>query len=188
VTRRGEAAQDRWGAASGLAALVVGAAVAAFYALHRGALQAQSLLFLLGAGLLLWFTGSLRSYLARAEAGTGRYAAVFFGAGVGYVGLSVVAQAGQVALARIAGGSATPDVVAAMAALSWALFTVAVVPVVVMLAAFAVLTFRHRVLPAWLGGLAWVAAATQVGLLLGIVVDTGPFAPTGWFVYAPYPL
>jgi hypothetical protein len=162
--------------------------VAAFFGVHRDALLAQSVLFLIGAGLLLWFVGGLRSYLIRAEGDSGRYSTLVFGAGVGYIALSVVAQASQVALAQIAGGTTSSELVAAVSVLSWALFTVAAVPVTVMLAAFAVLTLRTRAFPVWLGWLAALAAATQLGLLASIVADSGPMAPTGWYVYLPYPL
>jgi hypothetical protein len=144
----GEATQDRWAAASGLAALLVGAVatmfergnpgsdastdmVAAFFGVHRDALLAQSVLFLIGAGLLLWFVGGLRSYLIRAEGDSGRYSTLVFGASVGYIALSVVAQASQVALAQTAGGTTSSELVAAVSVLSWALFTVAAVPVTV---------------------------------------------------------
>ena len=196
-----EMTQDRWGALSGFAALAVGAAAvvlergappvgasdveeAAFHGAHVQALLMQSLLFLISAALLLWFVGCLRTHLTAAEGGSGRYAGLVFGAGVGYVALSLTAQAGQIALAQVA-GAAAPQLVAAVGSLTWALFTVAAVPAAVMLAAFAVLTARSRAMPAWLG---WLAAAAQLGLLAGIVVTTGPLAPGGWYTFAPYPL
>jgi hypothetical protein len=200
-----ETTRDRWGALSGFAALAAAAAavvfergappvgasdveVAAFHSAHSQALLTQSLLFLLSATLLLWFLGCLRPHLSTAEGGTGRYAGLVFGAGVGYVALSVTAQAGQIALARVAGTTASPQLVAAVGSLAWALFTVAAVPAAVMLAAFAVLTARSRVMPGWLGWLAAIAAAAQLGLLAGIVVTTGPLATGGWYTFVPYPL
>lgn len=200
-----ETAQDRWGAASGFAALAVGGAalvfergappvgaseteVAAFHGAHVQALLMQSLLFLLSSALFLWFVGCLRSHLTAVEGGTGRYAGLVFGAGVGYVALSVTAQAGQVALARVAGAAAPPQLVAAIGSLSWALFIAAAVPASVMLAAFAVLTARTRAMPAWLGLIAALAAVAQLGLLAGVVVTAGPLAPGGWYAFAPYPL
>jgi hypothetical protein len=199
-----ETTEDRWGAASGFAALAVGAAavvfergappvgasemeVAAFHGAHAQALLMQSLLFLLSSVLFLWFLGCLRTHLAALEGGSGRYAGLVFGAGVGYVALSVTAQAGQIALAQVA-GAAAPQLVAAVGSLAWALFTVAAVPAAVMLAAFATLTARSRAMPAWLGWIAAAAAAAQLGLLAGIVVTTGPLAPGGWYTFAPYPI
>ena len=80
---------DRWGAAAGFATLALVAAamafehggppagapdteVAVFFAAHASTLLVQSLLFLVGAALLLWFLGALRAVLAAAEGGTGR--------------------------------------------------------------------------------------------------------------------
>jgi hypothetical protein len=203
--RMSEMTQDRWGALSGFAALAVGAAAvvfergappvgasdveeAAFHGAHVQALLMQSLLFLISAALLLWFVGCLRTHLTAAEGGSGRYAGLVFGAGVGYVALSLTAQAGQIALAQVAGAAATPQLVAAVGSLTWALFTVAAVPAAVMLAAFAVLTARSPAMPGWLGWVAAAAGAAQLGLLAGVVVTTGPLAPGGWYTFAPYPL
>src|SRR6266699_144747 len=108
-----ETRRERWGAASGLAAAVVGAAATVF---ERGPLTvddssaavidhltryhtpmlAQSMLFLAGAALYLWYLGSVRTFLARAEGGTGRLSMVAFGAGTVWVGVNMVAQAFQV--------------------------------------------------------------------------------------------
>ena len=80
---------ERWGAATGFVAFALGAAaasfergapganaaakeVAAFFSDYRVELLVQSLLFVLSAGAWLWFLGSLRSYLLRAEGGTER--------------------------------------------------------------------------------------------------------------------
>lgn len=200
-----ERTQDRWGAASGFAALAAAAAamvfenggpppgasdaqVAAFFGAHAAALPTQSLLFLVGAALLLWFLGALRARLAVVEGGAGRYTGAVFGAGGAYVTLTVVAQAGQVALARVAGSAAAPQLVAAVADLVGALFVVVAVPAAVMLGAFAVLALRSTGLPSWLGVLAAAAAVAQLGLLAGIVVTDGPFAPTGAYGLVPYPL
>jgi hypothetical protein len=148
----------------------------------------QSLLFLVGAALLLWFLGCLRAFLAAAEGGTGRYSGMVFGAGVAHVAPSMVSQAGQVAVAQVAGAAASPQLVAAMALMAGALFIVVAVPAAVILGAFAVLAVRIDALPSWLGRLAAVAGVDQFGLLAGIVVTTGPLAPTGWYSFAPYPL
>ncbi len=83
------------GAASCFAAVVGGAAVVfeggpvtpddaatviAYFTDNRGAILAQSMLFLLGGAIYLWFIGSLHSLLLRAEGGSGRASAVSFAA------------------------------------------------------------------------------------------------------------
>jgi hypothetical protein len=78
---------ERWGAASGFAALVAGLlggalergwpsgsdphAVARFIAANRPAILAQSMLFVLSTGIYLWFLSSLCTFLRRAEGSAG---------------------------------------------------------------------------------------------------------------------
>lgn len=118
---------ERWSAASGFAVLAVGgvatvfepgavsasdpAALTVFYARNRDALLAQSLLFLIGAGIFLWYAGSLRTFLARAEGGTGGLSAIAFGAGVAWTAVSVAAQASQIGLAVGSSGEVQPALV-----------------------------------------------------------------------------
>ncbi len=193
---------ERWGAASGYAALLAGAAavvfergpvsasdptgeIAAYFADNRGALRAQGLLFVIGAGFFLWFLGSLRSFLVRAEGGTGRLSAVAFGAGIASIVITVVALAFQIGLAMAPGGAVEPALVATMGAV----FTVANLPLAVMLIAVAVVSFRTRAFPAWLGWLSVAAAAAQLAPSFGMILDSGPLAADGWLAaYVPYPL
>lgn len=197
----GDATLERWGAASGFVVVAVGAAatvfergtisvddpvakITAYFANNRSALLAQSLLFVLGAAIFVWFVGALRSYLARAEGAAGMLSSVAFGAGIAWVGISLAAQAFQIGLAI----SSKHEVVPAPVGIMWALFTVAAIPIAVMLAATAVASFRYKAFPAWLGWLALTAAAGYLLVLLGIVVESGPLSPTGWITYAAYPL
>ena len=193
---------ERWGATSGFGSLLFGAAAVAFergpvvasdpaakivahYTEFRTAMLWQALLFLLGSGVFLWFLGSLRSFLLRAERGTGRLATVAFGAGVASTVITVVALAFQIGLATAAKDAGQPAVVATMVAL----FTVANLPLAVMLTAVAVTSFRTKAFPRWLGWLSAAAAVAQLIPALGIVLSSGPLAPDGWLAaYLPYPL
>lgn len=193
---------ERWGAASGFGAILTGAAamifergalsaagpaakIAAHFADNHDALLAQALLFVLGSGCFIWFAGSLRSFLARAEGGTGRLSAVAFGAGVASTVVTLTALAFQVGMARAAGDAGQPALVGTMDAL----FVIANLPLAVMLAAVAIVTFRTAAFPSWLGWLSVIAAVAQVVPVLGIALDGGPFAADGWVsAYLPYPL
>ncbi|MHB8961205.1 MAG: hypothetical protein ACYDAN_16465 [Candidatus Limnocylindrales bacterium] len=193
---------DRWGAASGLGAILTGAAAVAFdcgplsasdpvgkmvayYTDNAGALRAQVLLFAVGAGFFLWFLGSLRSLLRRAEGGSGRLSSVAMGAGVASTVVTLVALSFQLGLASSARDAGQPALIGIMDAL----FVVANLPLAVMLVSVAVLTLRTAVLPAWLGWLSLVAAVTQLIPVGGIVLDEGPLAADGWLsAYLPYPL
>jgi hypothetical protein len=99
----------------------------------RGALQTQALLFVIGAGFFLWFLGRLRGFLLRAEGGTGRLSTVAFGVGVVSIVITVGALAFQIGLATAARDAGQPAVVGTMVAL----FTVANLPLAVMLTAVA---------------------------------------------------
>jgi hypothetical protein len=193
---------ERWGAASGFAALLAGAAAVAFergpvsasdpageiadyFADNAAALRAQGLLFLIGGGIFLWFVGSLCSFLIRAEGGTGRVSMVAFGAGIASAMITMVALAFQIGLATAPGGELQPALVGVMGTL----FTAANFPLAVMLVAVAEVSFRARAFPAWLGWLSLAASAAQLVPSFGLILDSGPLAPDGWLAgYLPYPL
>jgi hypothetical protein len=196
---------DRWGAATGYLVFALGVAAAtfergaplanapveatlAFVAAYRTELRAQSLLFVLSAGVYLWWFGSLRSFLLRAEGEPGRLATVAFGAGVSWAGLQMVLQSAQVALAMGSGGDVAPGLAGMIGDLTYALSVIAYVPMAIMLAAVAVISWRTGVLPAWLGWLSAITAATNLCMSLGIVVDSGPLVPGGTLTYALYAL
>jgi hypothetical protein len=193
---------ERWGAASGLGAIATGAAamlfergalsasdpvakIVAYYTDNQAALRAQALLFVIGAGFFLWFLASLRSFLAQAEGGTARLSNLAMSAGVASTVVTLAALAFQVGLAGAPNDAGQPALIGIMDAL----FVVANLPLAVMLIAIAVLTLRTASLPAWLGWLALLAAATQLIPVCGIVIDGGPLAADGWVsAYLPYPL
>jgi hypothetical protein len=193
---------ERWGAASGFGAILAGAAamifergtlsasdpvatIVAHYTDNHDALRAQALMFVIGAGFFLWFAGSLRSFLARAEGGTGRLSMVAYGAGVASTVVTLVALAFQVGLASAASDAGQPALIGMMDAL----FVIANLPLAVMLIAIAIVTFRTGAFPAWLGWLSVVAGLAQLVPVLGIALDGGPLAADGWLsAYLPYPL
>jgi hypothetical protein len=142
------------------------------------------MLFLAGSALYLWYLGSLRSFLTRAEGGTGRLSMVAFGAGTVWVGINMVAQSFQIGLAA----NPRAGVPAALIGTMNAVFTIAALPLAVIMAAVAVVSLRYRAFPARLGWLAAATAGSQVLLWLGTVVSTGPLAPNGWLSYALYPV
>lgn len=196
---------ERWSAATGYLVVALGVAAAAFergappanaaaeeslafFAAYRSELRAQSLLFVLSAGAYLWWFGSLRSFLLRAEGETGRLTTVAFGAGVGWAVLQMVLQSVQVALATGANGDLTPALAGMLGDLTYVLSVIAYAPVAVMLAAVAVVSLRTGIFPAWLGWLSALVAAANLVMSLGIVVDSGPLLPGGAFTYVLYAL
>ena len=195
---------ERWAAASGLAALVfAGAAVAFerstpnphpsaadvvdFYVTNRSALLVQSLLFVLSAGLFLWFLAGLRAHLARAEGHTDRVSSIVYAAGIGWLTVNMAVQAPQIALAQAAADGLEPRVTVVVNNLGLALATIADVPVAVMVAGVGVLSLRALVFPAWLGWLSMAVAALHVVAWFGVLADSGPLAPGGWVTFVVYP-
>lgn len=200
-----ETGWERWGAASGFAVLLVGAVgtalergapkltapaakVAQFFADNWSTLVAQSIVFVIGAGVFLWFLGSLRSYLARTEPGTARLATVAFGAGVAWVAVHAAAQAVQSGMALAAHANAPKEMVATLYPTGYALFTLAAIPLAVMLFATAALSLRTGVFPAWLGWLSLAVGVVHVAMPFGLLAESGPLAPGGWLTYVQYPL
>lgn len=196
---------ERWGAASGYLVLVLGIAAAAFergappanapaeeslafFTAYRSELRMQSLLFVLSAGVYLWWFGSLHSFLVRAEGETARLSTIAFGAGVLWVGLQLVLQSVQVALAMGVGDDMTSALVGMLGDLAYVLSVIAYVPMAVMLAAIATVSLRAGVFPAWLGWLSALAAAANLVMSLGIAVDSGPLVPGGALTYLLYAL
>jgi|RhiMethySRZTD1v2_1073278.scaffolds.fasta_scaffold03542_7 hypothetical protein len=187
-----ESTWERCGASSGFAMVVLGAAATVFertpvtaadFAANRTALLTQSMLFLAGAGISLWFVGCLRTYLSRAEGGSGRLAGIAFGAGIAWATLNMLAQAFQVGVASDPAGEAPVALLKTMTAV----FTVANLPLVVMLVAVAVVSLRHNAFPAWLGWLSIAAAGAQTLLWVATVVESGPLASDGWLNFVLYP-
>jgi hypothetical protein len=185
----------RWGAAIGYLVFLLGIGGAAFergappanapvgetlafIARYRSELLAQSLLFVLSAGVYLWFFGSLRTYLHRAEGDLGTISGVGFGAGVLWAGLQMVMQSVQVALALSAAETVEPSLAALISDLSFALSVIAYVPMAVVLATMAMVGFRTGAFPAWVSGLSALAALINLVMSLGLIVDSGPSAPS----------
>lgn len=200
---RSEVAWTRIGASSGYLSVVLGLAAAsfergapttsapaeqflAFFMKYRMELLSQSLLFVLSAGALLWFVGSLRTFLRRGEQGDGRLSGIVFGSGILWVGLQFTLQGAQVALAMSAGGDLSPSVARLFGNLTYALSVIGYVPFGVMLAAVAVISFRFRAFPAWMGWLSVAVAVINLAMTGGLVAQAGPLVPGSPLTYALY--
>jgi hypothetical protein len=192
---------EQWGAAAALLAIVVGlggaalerpwpttgADFTAFLAQNRAAIVGQSLFFMVGAAINLFFLGSLRSFLARAEGGGAPLTHVAFGAGVLWAGLNIVGQAPQILLTLPSQAQLDPTLARVLADLCFVMLNIANLPLGMMFAATAVVSLKTRVLPTWLGLLAAVAAAAAFALTFAVAQASGPLAPQGWLTLALYP-
>lgn len=192
-------AEQRWeklGAATGIAFVVVAFAsfflggefpmpedsteqVAAFYT--ENADQVLWSLWLWGvAGILfLWFLGSLRSHLMKAEGDTGRLSAVAFGGGIaaGVVYSIGISISSALAFGIAQNGSA--ELTDALSDLATHFYNGSAFGFFVLVLATTIVSGRTKVFPAWLGWLGWLIALSTLAGTLTVVVDSGPFATGG---------
>ncbi len=127
----------------------------------------------------LWFLGSLRTFLERAEGAPGRLSKVVFGAGLVTIGMATTASLPTAALAwGDTAELAEPGLVRAV----WNLNTLALVPIGGSAGAFclaaALVILRTRVLPVWIGWIGVLAAVVGVLATFYLVADD-PDSPLG---------
>lgn len=148
---------------------------------NRSALLIGSYLTGLALVFGLWFLGSLRTFLMRAEGGIGRLAAVAFAGGVVFVAIVLVSNAvGNGITLRIA-EEGDPVAVRALFDTLTVLIASASFPVAVLVAATSIVAMRTGVLPRWYG---WAGPVLTLLFLVagtGVYIDHGFLAPGGGF-------
>jgi hypothetical protein len=152
--------------------------VVAFWTQHRGQQILVAILASFAAIVFLWFAGTLRSALARAEGGEATLANLSFGgaivAATGMLAISTVEYAAAHSAGHVP--ATVTQTLSALQADTWLGFAAGV-------AVFGLATgaavLRTRALPRWLGwvsvasGLLWLTPAQPVGLLLTLVLLAG---------------
>src|SRR4029453_10218304 len=103
---------------------------------------------------------------------------------VAWATINMVAQAFQVGVASDPEGSAPEALLRTMSAV----FTIANLPLAVMLVAVAVISLRYHAFAIWLAWLAFAAAGAQSVFWGSAEFDTGPPAAAGWAGFRPLPL
>lgn len=195
-------AEERWerlGAATGIVFVILGVVayvitgqppqpgdappeIVGFHAENRDALTAASYLWGIAGIFFLWFLGSLRSYLRRAEGDTGRLSAVVFGSGlvggaVYTVGIVLLSAAERETLGE--GGLGGPTGILILHVVGQQALAFSSLAFVAFALATAVISGRHQALPAWLGWFSWLVALTTLVGSLAVFNDTGAFAIGG---------
>jgi hypothetical protein len=193
-----DAKWERWAAATGIAAFVL-LAVSNFFVTasppkitdsaqkivkfavdHRSGLLAQ--IFVGGFGFALffpWFLGSLRSFLVKAEGGTGRLATVAFGGGLILVGVTAIGASLQASVALTIAKHGDPGVVQALFVVGSTAFVLVGYPLAVLAGATAFVALRHGALPRWYAWASGLIALYALFTTAGILVETGPLSPSG---------
>jgi hypothetical protein len=141
------------------------ATIQAHLADNDSTIQIAAWLGLVGAFLLAWFAGSIRSAIRGAEGGDGRLSAVAFGGGI--VAAAMMAAAYSVMGMSAIRAGADSGITGDLAAFSYDLYGIllssaAAVGFAVLIGAFTVVTVRKGVLAPWTG---WVGGIITIGLL-----------------------
>ena len=127
---------------------------------NRTTLLTQALIMAGAVAFGLWFFGSLRSVLRRAEGGTGRLSGIVFAGGVGVLLGALAGSVLSITAASRVAETAEPGVTLALWQLGNAATVVAVFPFVAAVLATSLLALRTGVLPRWLA----YAGVIPVGL------------------------
>lgn len=195
---------ERWGAATGIVFVVLGIIalaivqappqpdastddVVAYFSENRDAILAQEYLFAVAGIFFLWFLGSLRSQLRRAEGGTGRLSAVAFAGGIAtYVAFGTGAAISTSLATGIAGEGG--PVAASFFELGSRVFIGVSFPVIVLSLAASIAILRSRALPEWLGWVGGLVALSSVVSTFGLFIDSGFLASGGGYQYVAFGL
>jgi len=156
--------------------------ISTFLADHRTRLLTQAFLGGLGLTAGLWFLGSLRSVLRRAEGGTGRVAGIAYGAGI--TGLVMIGVAELLAASAVySAGLNDAAITSGMFRLTQVAFAFVGFPMMVVLSATGLLALRTGVLPRAFAALTVIPVAANAVGVWSIFVDGGSFAPGGSVSY-----
>jgi hypothetical protein len=163
-----------------------------YYAANSSALRVQVLLTGLAGVLFLWWLGSLRVHLRRAEGDPGRLSAVAFGSAIAAAGTASLGVLALLAATRTGIGSSfqgfqslartfayPPAGAVLLHGLRLASYTVSWFALAPMLAAVGVVSARTGAFPRWHMNASYVLAVLALGTALSVLIDTGPFAPGG---------
>ena len=196
---------DRVAAATGIAFVVLGiialvvvpqspqpdassAEVAAYFTDNRSGILAQTYLFAVAGIFFLWFLGSLRSQLRRAEGGTGRLSAVAFAGGIATFAAFGTGSGISAALAAGIAPQGDFAVSNAFFELGSQVFSGVSFPVIVLSLAASIAILRYRAFPDWLGWLGLAVTLTGIIGSFALFADSGFFAPGGGFSYVAFGL
>jgi hypothetical protein len=148
-----------------------------------GSIWAGAWIFLLGMAFFLWFLGTLRATLYRAEAGVGRLTSIAYGGAVAAAVLLSASIATQVsgAIAADEGENLSPQTAETLWWAGDGFFVAATFFLAAFFAASAILALRTRVFPVWFGVVTAIfAVASAVPFISWAVVI---FALPLWIIF-----
>lgn len=197
---------ERYGAASGIAFAILAVAtvllvpqsppaadeslgqIQGYFREHRDGLLMAGYLTGLAIAFALWFTGTLRSHLMRAEGGTGRMASIAFGGGlvagsIALIGTAVTSALAFSAQSSVAGSEA---VTRAMFDFGNMAFSLAWFPIAVLVGATALVSSRTGALPAWHARISGVLSIAFIVSAASAFVESGMLAAGGAYGYVMF--
>jgi hypothetical protein len=140
----------------------------AWFEEEKNTILAGELIFVFGVLFFIWFLGSLRATLFRAEGGVGRVTSIAYGTGM-LAALALILQAAALLQPSFVDeGVLSGEGAQSLSLLSDALFGVVELTLVPMFVAAGLVILRTRVLPVWLG---WASLLIAIVLLI---------IPIGW--------
>ena len=154
---------------------------------HRTRLLWQVWLFGAGAVAALWFIGSLRSTLRRAEGGTGRLAAVAFGAGIAILAGAFISEVLLAGLAYRIAGEVDATIAAALFHLVAITFALTCFPIALFVGSTTLVIMRTDVLPRLVAYIGVVAVGIASVGTLSMFYDSGRLAVgSNYSFYGPF--
>ncbi len=144
--------------------------VRAFFADDRDAILAGVWLRFLAGFAFVWFLGTLRSALRRAEGGTGRLAAVAFGAGLVFLAAGMISNVALAGVAFTADRSVDEGVAVALLTVTHFGYIAGGMALAWLLAATCFVVLRTGVFPALVG---WAGAAIGIAAIVCGLAFTG---------------
>lgn len=140
----------------------------------RNALLVGVLLATIAVGLLLWFLGYLRAFLAEAEGGGEPLASVTLAAWVALLVIVVAGAAPMTAVIWRGAGGVDPQIVRfAFDAANLSLYSLSASAAILSVLAPIIVIWRSRALPRWLVGLGAIEIVINVVELAGLFAKTG---------------
>ena len=163
--------------------------IQAYFGEHRDGLLMAGYVTGLALAFALWFVGTLRSYLAQAEGGTGRLASVAYGGGLVAGAMALVGTAVTSALAFSVAQNAVPGsqpVLRALFDLGNMAFSLAWFPIVVLVGATALVSYRTGALPVWHARISGALSIAFIVAATSAFVERGALAAGGAYGYVMF--
>jgi hypothetical protein len=145
----------------------------------RGTIVTGVVVFLLGAGFLLWWLAWLRSTLAT-DARNSRWADAAFAGGITAFGVTFLALAPLTTVAWRGPGGLDPALVRFLVDIAQVAFgVIAAIPFTVLIVAASAALVRSGLGPPWLAWLGWITAIVNAIPVFGLGARSGALAPYG---------